>query len=498
MEEKIKRIREKLIEELEKLEEGIVVKLDYGLQFLDAILFDYFDNREYKKFALPMHVLCKIDFSNVSFDKFCVSTSSSACSFKGLHGVNINPQTIYYKNLKNSCLEGVNFIGPFDDCAISGADFRGSTGAVINPMKLYSWASYIDARNCNFSGVKFTKPFKFKTVIAGVFEREILRMGIEGSDFTGSIGAVIDLRPAKEVEHDTYEGGYYVGKEYISLERCTLTDATIKGSYKNINISGVNFAGARGNLTINPQEVKDRKLDSCNFKGVIFNGPFYDCNISGSNFTGSLNAHINVSELDERQFKGTNFTDTRVIGLEEKGFTLSEDGFIEDGVIETANIFLGIEHETELIKKQQLEEARKKLIELNKRKIKESIKELVTLIQTQEKLGIPESKIYGSIPVTQEVFLKSVDNHFEIDEEFIDISLLRFLNLSLIDFQNVKVNGVDFRYTGARINPQTVYKKDISNCTFDERNIKFFDDFSGVNMWGTNFEECDFDIHKIR
>jgi len=498
MEEKIIKIREKLIKELEKLEDGIVIKLDYGIQFLDAILFDYFDNREYKKFALPMNILCKIDLSNVSFDKFMISRYHTGCSFKGLHGVNINPQTIYNKDLINAGLYGVNFIGPFDDVKIMGADFTGSTGAVINPMKLCSRGLYVGVRNCNFSGVKFTKPFKFRTVFDGVFERKILQMDIEGSNFTGSIGAVIDLSPAKEVEHDEYEGGYYVGKEYISLERCTLTDAKIKGSYKNINISGANFRGAKGNLTINPQEVKDRKLDSCNFKGVIFNGPFYDCNISDSDFTGSLNAHINVSELDERQFKGTNFTDARVMGLEAKGLTLSEDGFIEDGVIETINIFLGIEHETELIKKQQLEEARKKLVELNKRKIKEKIKELSQLIQTQAYLGIPESKIYGSIPITQEVFLKSVNDHYEIDEEFIDISLLRFLNLSLIDFTNVKVRGIDFRHTSARINPQTVYNKDISNCTFDDSNVKFFDDYTGVIMENTNFEQCDFDTPKRR
>ena len=68
----------------------------------------------------------------------------------------------------------------------------------------------------------------------------------------------------------------------------------------------------------------------------------------------------------------------------------------------------------------------------------------------------------------------------------------------MIDFTNVKVSGIHFRHTGARINPQTVYDKDISYCTFDEGNIKFFDDFTGVMMEEANFEECDFGSPKIK
>jgi len=196
-------------------------------------------------------------------------------------------------------------------------------------------------------------------------------------------------------------------------------------------------------------------------------------------------------------------SDTKVIGEKKEGLMASGEITIgnynyEDALTEEINKLLGRPHETELIKKQQLEEARKRLVELNKRKIKEKIKELSQLIQTQAYLGIPESKIYGSIPITQEVFLKSVNDHYEIDEEFIDISLLRFLNLSLIDFTNVKVRGIDFRHTSARINPQTVYNKDISNCTFDDSNVKFFDDYTGVIMENTNFEQCDFDTPKRR
>ena len=68
--------------------------------------------------------------------------------------------------------------------------------------------------------------------------------------------------------------------------------------------------------------------------------------------------------------------------------------------------------------------------------------------------------------------------------------------MSLIDFTNVKVSGIDFRGSAARINPQTVYNKDLSNGVFDSSNIKFFDDLTGVNIEGADFTECEIDIKE--
>ena len=108
-------------------------------------------------------------------------------------------------------------------------------------------------------------------------------------------------------------------------------------------------------------------------------------------------------------------------------------------------------------------------------------------------LGIEPHKLYGTIPIEQELFLVQIDDHYEINRDIIDTSLLRFLNLSLIDFTNVKVSGIDFRYSKANIDPQKVWNKDISYSTFDNSNISPFDNFNGVNTECTNFEECNFD-----
>ena len=64
--------------------------------------------------------------------------------------------------------------------------------------------------------------------------------------------------------------------------------------------------------------------------------------------------------------------------------------------------------------------------------------------------------------------------------------------LKKIDFSSVKVSGIDFRHSGARINPQQVYMKDISNCKFDNFNISPFSNFDGVTMYNTDFSECNF------
>jgi len=514
MEEKILLLRQKLIEELEKLEDGIVIKLDYSKELLERLIFE---RTEYHKvFALPERVLSKIDFSNVLFDDFDMRKFNSTKE-RPLHGININPQTIYNKSLYGAKLYGINFIGSFDDAIITGADFTGSSGAKIDPMKLRQvrdiWKNTkfdrfiykkIDAKNCIFNGVTFTGPFKNNTIKVkedGNTYKRPSSILITGADFTGSVNALIYLNKV----YATYYSYYRTIEKtsfWQSLYGCKLKDATIKGSFEGVGIEGTDFTGAKGDLMFSPQIVYEKNFSNAILNGVTFCGPFDDCNIKGANFTGSYGALINIDKIAPDNLKDVNFTDAKVIGEKKEGLMASGEITIgnynyEDALTEEINKLLGRPHETELIKKQQLEEARKRLVELNKRKIKEKIKELSQLIQTQAYLGIPESKIYGSIPITQEVFLKKVDNHFEIDEEFIDISLLRFLNLSLIDFTNVKVSGIDFRYTFARIHPQTVYRKDISNCTFDDANVKFFDDFSGVIMDGADFNECDFDTFKI-
>ena len=84
---------------------------------------------------------------------------------------------------------------------------------------------------------------------------------------------------------------------------------------------------------------------------------------------------------------------------------------------------------------------------------------------------------------------------FEVYEGFRD--KLRFIDLSLIDFTNVKVSGLDFRGCNAIFfDPQKVKGKDVRNCKFQLTNENgkkdnFYIpssnwDFEGVNLSNTN------------
>lgn len=93
--------------------------------------------------------------------------------------------------------------------------------------------------------------------------------------------------------------------------------------------------------------------------------------------------------------------------------------------------------------------------------------------------------------IDENILLHDVDDHREINEEFLD--QLRFLDLSYINFKNVKVSGLDLSGSNACINPQEVYQKDMSNGNYS--GLYFVSrDFTGVNIKGATFEECNMDF----
>ena len=495
MEEKINELRKRLIERLKELEEGSHIKLDYDPRLLEMVLFKktISGKGQYKQFALPKEALEKIDFSNVNFDDFYATNFD----FTGLHGIKLNPQTIYDKNLNCSILNGVTFIGPFDNVSIQCTDFTGSTGAYINPTKLYFKDEYdenkINMTNCKFNGVTFTSPIKILNLgyvrhycyYSSYLSKSVALPNIKGSDFTGSRNAIIYMD--------------YMNKYEMSLVGCTLTDTTIIGEV-SCNIGNTDFSGSRGQnilgietkVPINPQKLPNKSMQNCKFDGIKFTGLFDEAIIAGSDFTGSTNATIELNRIDkEHNYDDVNFTDTTVIGYSNEEMTISSDGKLGTNLESMIDKLLGIEHESEMFTKKELEATRKRLLEANRKKVQEKISELLRLVETTERLGVEPRHLYSSIPISREELFVTIDDHYEINRNFVEY--LRFLNLSMIDFDNVKVSGLDFRHSGARINPQLVYKKDLSNGIFDAGNIKFYDDLNGVNIEGADFSECEVD-----
>lgn len=99
-----------------------------------------------------------------------------------------------------------------------------------------------------------------------------------------------------------------------------------------------------------------------------------------------------------------------------------------------------------------------------------------------------------------------VNNLFDenVDYKQIDIlydSVLRYIDLSTENFKNVKVSGINFKDTNINafiLNPQEVYKKDLSGCDFT--NVNMFavaDIFDGVDIRGAKFGNSDKSFKNI-
>jgi len=271
-------------------------------------------------------------------------------------------------------------------------------------------------------------------------------------------------------------------------------------------IQGFDFTGARklsGKLIKKktPVEIDVSqvcKIINSNFSDVRFISPFknqiYLENVSFKNSSGAI---IKKERINKKSKLDTvDFTDSIVLGDNGEKLTISEDGKISNEFLYNVDKLFGINHILELKKNEDKEKIREEEIKNKRKEVKKKIVEITSLLQNIESLGMDSKNIYGTIPINEDLFLVKIDDHFEINRDFINAELLRFFNLSLINFENVKVSGIDFRKSNARINPQIVYKKDISNCKFDNYNISPFTDLEKVNISNTDFSECSFISEK--
>ena len=315
--------------------------------------------------------------------------------------------------LYGSTLNGVTFTDDLDCCYLGDTDFTGSKNARLNPNK-YRKIGYIHINNVKFCDVTFLAPFNCEVCVWGC-------------DFSGSKNAKLY---AKKIIKDGLDG-------------CKLKDATIVGNLK-IDCINVDFTGAKSEIFGLPSKIKinpqRNTLKKCVFNGVVFTQPFDGSYLEKNDFTGSENAFIDLRKLNPKSdYKSCNFRDTTVINLDGRRMDVSIDGRISNSIEEELDKLLNLKTKSSIIKKEELELARERLKEENKQRLKQKIDELISLLYSSEKLGVNPSNLYGSIPIEQDLFLVSVDGHYEINRDIINTSLLRFLNLSLIDFTNVNV-----------------------------------------------------------
>ena len=81
--------------------------------------------------------------------------------------------------------------------------------------------------------------------------------------------------------------------------------------------------------------------------------------------------------------------------------------------------------------------------------------------------------------------------HREIKPIYLAMGLLKHIDLSMVSFKGVKMDGIDFRGCNIALFPQQVLGKSLRNCNFEGINIPPFMDFNGVDIRGCRFSEDD-------
>ena len=171
--------------------------------------------------------------------------------------------------------------------------------------------------------------------------------------------------------------------------------------------------------------------------------------------------------------------------------SLDEFSFVN---MEARNKMMDEEREKnkKIIKNQKEEKKRKDLeekLEEEKRKEEETKqKRIEGLRKLREGLELIRSSSKGDsfTRVRYDIDFIEVDDHLEIPEILLDF--LKYIELSLNDFTNVKLSGIDFRGCDIDgINLQVIYHKDLSNCNFEGVIIGNRLNFTGVDIRGSKF-----------
>ena len=178
-------------------------------------------------------------------------------------------------------------------------------------------------------------------------------------------------------------------------------------------------------------------------------------------------------------FKETMLKDEEfLIAFEQKIKKLKEDNYKEN--------LKRIKNLKEQEEKIKVLKRKKELLKI----INDSMRELKELDKS-----LNDDKIIDKLEVEEDVLLITIGDHKEINPAFKDY--LSMINLEYISFKNVKVSGLDFSYSNARINPQEVYNKDMSNGNYSGLDFNIAD-FTGVDMRGSIFIDCIMNFSILR
>ena len=230
--------------------EGKPVKLNVPSEDLEEILFDHYHGKyegDYKDFAeefnndyLPCDILRKIDFTGVSFKNFRCHQLGN-----GYTGITINPQEVYKKDLSSAKLGGV----------------------------------FLELDERGFKGVHI-----FSTSFKGAKKKDGSLITINPQDLDG-----------KSMADSIFDG------------------VVFNGSFDGAHIVGSDFRGSIG-AVIDPQTIREKRFDGTKLGGVKFINNFIGAQICNADFTGSIDAVINPQTIKNKSLTDTVLTDAYVIG----------------------------------------------------------------------------------------------------------------------------------------------------------------------------------------
>ena len=144
---------------------------------------------------------------------------------------------------------------------------------------------------------------------------------------------------------------------------------------------------------------------------------------------------------------------------------------------------------TEKTPKQELIEIKNRIEEKKKESdntrelIFENLKKVKKLYDT---LDSTEVKIRRLTIPNSELLVK-VNDHYEIKKEYLEF--IPIINLSMVSSDGLKACGIDFSESNISLNPQTVWKKDLSYSKFNNRNF-LFKSFKGCNLCGSDLSDA--------
>lgn len=277
----IAELKKVLIENLKNYDGEEKIKLNIDPALLRKLIFKketYDDGIVHMEFDGELEELCKkLDLTGVSFANF----NAEFFDFSDYYGVEIDPQTLYNKNLHGTILKGVKIKGSLDSCWISRADFTGSTGAVVNPQT-------IAGRNLE------------RTVLCdATIEGPLNGCNMKKTDFTGAIFAEQEYR---KVDPQTLFDKCLYGTN--------LDGIIIDGPLYDCNLEYTKFPGSK-RAKIIPQRVYDKSLEGTVLKDATIYGLLENCVIRNTKFAGSNGAVMSYEQYCELQ-QNNDLTDVKI------------------------------------------------------------------------------------------------------------------------------------------------------------------------------------------